>query len=238
MLTRFLVAVLGAFTFAASAHAQNLVVNGDFESGFSGWTTWQVSSVFWNGAWIQSNDCDIWVPTECPYAGAFSHAQKKGSGSGNAHGGLYQVIDVTPGQRYRVSGQWSGGVTGNAAGNATWWEVVVFDGVVDGTIIDAGTRPQDAQVARRTIDNLPLNGVFQFDWEGFGTTFVALSSQVTLVLKAGSFSTFDAASYHDEIVLVAAPVVPVPVGAPWMLVLAALGLVAGAWRPIRMRARR
>lgn len=238
MLNRFLAAVLGVLTFAASAHAQNLVVNGDFEGGFSGWTTWSVSNGFWNGVWIQSNDCDIWVPTVCPLAGAVSHAQKKGSGAGNAHGGLFQVIDVTPGQRYRVTGQWSGGVTGNAAGNATWWEVVVFDGVVDATIIDAGTRPQDAQVAKRTIDNLALNGVFQFDWEGFGTTFVAQSPQVTLVLKAGSFFTFDAASYHDQIALVADPVVPVPVDAPWMLVLAALSLVVVARRPILARAQR
>ena len=238
MLNRFLAVVLGLLTFVASAHAQNLVVNGDFEGGFSGWTTWQVSNGFWNGVWIQSNDCDIWVPTVCPYAGAISHAQKKGSGSGNAHGGLFQVIDVAPGQRYRVSGQWSGGVTGNAAGNATWWEVVVFDGVVDASIIDAGTRPQDTQVAKRTMDNLSLNGVFQFEWEAFGTTFVAQSSQVTLVLKAGSFSTFDAASYHDQIALVAVPVVPVPVDAPWMLVLAALGLAAAAWRTILARARR
>jgi len=80
--------------------------------------------------------------------------------------------------------------------------------------------------------------VFQFDWEGFGTTFVPQSSQVTLVLKAGSFSTFDAASYHDQIALIAAPVVPVPINAPWMLVLAALGLVAAAWRPFLARARR
>ena len=114
----------------------------------------------------------------------------------------------------------------------------MFDSVVDASIIDAGTRPQDTQVAKRTMNDLPLNGVFQFDWEGFGAAFVAKSAQVTVVLKAGSFSTFDAASYHDQIALVAAPVVPVPVDAPWMLVLAALGLVAAAWRPIVARARR
>ena len=227
---RLVAVLLGALSLTASANAQNLVVNGDFESGLAGWTTWQAPPGFWDGTWIQSNDCDIWVPTVCPFAGTTSHAQKKGSGGGNTHGGLYQVIDVTPGTRYRVSGQWSGGVTGNAAGNATWWEVVVFDGVVDAATIDAGTRPQDAQIAQRSVGDLAQNGVFQFQWEPFGGAFVAQSPQVTLVLKAGSFYTFDAASYHDQVALIAEPVVAVPANAPWMLVLAALAMLAVAAR--------
>lgn len=182
------------------ANAQELVVNGDFEAGLSGWTVWNTPPTpFWNGVWLQSNDCDIWVPTVCPYAGTTSHSQKKGSGAGNAHGGIYQQITVQPGRQYRISGQWSGGVTGNAPGNATWWEVVAYDGIVDDSIIDQGLRPQDQLVDKIERIDLGNNEVFQFQWQPFSGVITAASGTVTLAFKQGSFSTFDAASYHDDV---------------------------------------
>lgn len=211
---------------ATSVRAQNLVANGNFESGLASWTTWSAApSGFWDGVWLQSNDCDIWVPTNgCPYQGAISHAQKKGSGAGNAHGGLYQVVSVTPGRSYRVTGAWSGGVTGNVAGNnGSWWEVTVFDGVVSDAIIDAGVRgPQDVVIAKREANNLAHNGVFQFQWETFGGTFTAQSGTVTLALKTGSYSTFDAAGYHDQIsVAEIVPAAAVPATSGWGIALLA-----------------
>lgn len=211
-----------ALAFAGSAGAQNLLTNPDFESGLTGWTTW-VAPVngFWTGSWIHSNDCDIWVPpSACPFGGAgISHAQKKGSGGGNAHGGLYQVITVVPGQTYRVSGVWSGGVTGNIAdNNGTWWEVTVYDGAVSDAVIDQAPGPNDQLIAKREINNLANNGVFQFDWEPFSDTFVAQSNQVTVALKTGSFFTLDAAGYHDNLSMVAVPTVPA-VGGPGLLIL-------------------
>ncbi|MFA6955134.1 MAG: hypothetical protein WC538_04595 [Thermoanaerobaculia bacterium] len=186
------------------AAAQNLVTNPDFESGLTGWTVWTAPpNGFWLGSWIHSNDCDIWVPTTCPYGGSgISHAQKKGSGGGNTHGGLYQQIAVQAGRQYRVSGVWSGGVTGNIAGNnGTWWEVVVYDGAVTDAVIDQAPGPQDAPIAKREANNLANNGVFQFDWEPFSGIFTAQSGTVTLALKTGSYFTYDAAGYHDNIAL-------------------------------------
>lgn len=72
--------------------------------------------------WQHANDCDIWVPAPGPYGGTgTSHSLKKGAGSGNAHGGIYQVLTVVPGAIYQVSGVWSGGATGNEDDNVSWW---------------------------------------------------------------------------------------------------------------------
>lgn len=191
---------------ASLVEAQNLVTNPGFESGLTGWNVWSAPpSAFWNGSWIHSNDCDIWVPTPCPLAGTLSHAQKKGSGGGNTHGGLYQQIGVIPGRQYRVSGSWSGGATGNAAGNATWWEIVAYDGSVTDAVIDQAPGVNDALIAKRDVANLAQNGVFQFNWESFSGVFTARSATVTLALKTGSFFTFEAAGYHDDISMVLLP---------------------------------
>jgi hypothetical protein len=217
------------------ARAQELVVNGDFESGLAGWTIWSAPvTPFWSGVWLHSNDCDIWVPTICPYAGTTSHAQKKGSGTSNAHGGIYQQIAVQAGRQYRLSGQWSGGVTGNAAGNATWWEVVAYDGVVDDSIIDQGLRPQDQLVDKIERVDLANNEVFQFQWQPFSGVITATSDTVTLAFKQGSFFTFDAAAYHDDISMMAlgeplAPVRELPaLGRETIAFLLALLAIAGS----------
>jgi len=239
-IAHWLVAIVSVFVVGApGVQAQNLVSNGGFESGLTGWSTWTVSNGFWNGSWIHSNDCDIWVPTNgCPLTGTISHAQKKGSGGGNTHGGLYQTISVVPGRDYAVTGNWSGGATGNVAGaNGSWWEVVVFDGAVNDAIIDAGTRPQDVQIVKREANNLGNNAVYQFQWEPFAGVFTARSSTVTLVLKAGSFSTFDAAAYHDNLSVVAlAPPIATPTLTPaWLVALALLLAGSAAWLRLRRR---
>ncbi|TGD72514.1 hypothetical protein E4634_13355 [Mangrovimicrobium sediminis] len=222
-----------ALFLCAPAGAQNLLNNGDFESGLTGWTTWNAPpSAFWDDTWNHSNDCDIWVPTNgCPYAGTTSHAQKKGSGSGNAHGGLLQTISVTPGETYSVSGLWSGGTTGNLDGNnGTWWEINVFDGVPSEAQIDSGLGPQDVLIAKQEANNLASGGVFQFQWEAFSGSFTAASDTVTLVLKTGSFYTLAAAGYHDDLVVeAAAAAVAEPVPAlPPMLLAALAALLGGA----------
>ena len=203
--SRWLLGAAATLLFTSAVSAQNLVSNGNFEAGLSGWTTWTVSNGFWNGQWIHANDCVIWIPTNgCPFEGTTSHSQKKGSGAGNTHGGIYQTFAVEPGRQYIVTGQWSGGVTGNVAGaNGSWWEVVMYDGVVNDAIIDQGVRPQDVLIAKREINNLGNNEVFQFQWQPYSGVFTAQSGTVTLAFKAGSFSTFDAAAYHDSVSVIA-----------------------------------
>lgn len=221
----FAFGLIGILAFSISAQAQNAVQNGDFENGLTGWSIWSAPPGFWSDSWIHSNDCDIWVPTNgCPLAGGVSHAQKKGNDAPNAHGGIYQVIAVVPGNHYRVGGNWSGGVTGNVAGNnGTWWEVVVYDGIVDDATIDAGLRPQDVLIAKREVSNLGNGEPFQFQWESFDGGFTAQSNSVTLAFKVGSFSTFEAAGYHDEISVEAVPALPIPtLSSLWLLLLAVL----------------
>ena len=230
-----LLVVFLLFASISSAQDQDLVNNGNFEAGLAGWTEWAAApNNFWNGVWIQSNDCDIWVPTNgCPFAGTTSHAQKKGSGAGNAHGGLTQVLAVESGRTYDVSGQWSGGVTGNLAGNnGTWWEIAVYEGLVDNATIDAGLRPQDTLISKREVNNLGNQEVFQFQWEAFSGSFTAQSNTVTLVLKTGSFYTADAAAYHDDIEVIAQPLAaPIPVNSSVALVLLmALMMLLGMYR--------
>lgn len=237
-LRRIMIVLLLSFSGIGYAHAQNLVQNGNFESGLSGWTVWAASSGFWDGSWNHANDCDIWVPTNgCPYSGTTSHAQKKGSGGGNTHGGLRQTLTVIPGVTYRVSGVWSGGVTGNVAGNnGSWWEVAVFEGVPSDATIDTGLRPEDTLIAKRERNNLGNNEVFQFQWEPFSGSFRAQSDTVTLVLKAGSYFTLDAAAYHDEINVTAEPT-SIPTLGPLGLVLLALSVPAAALAIRRRRVR-
>ena len=91
----------------------NLVKNGDFENGSTGWTEWS-SPGAWVGDAVFEHDyaslCDIWVPSPYPYEGNNTHCQKLGDDY--VHGGIYQVINVTKGKKYKVTGQWSGGVGG------------------------------------------------------------------------------------------------------------------------------
>ncbi len=220
---------------AGTAGAQNLLVNPDFEAGLTGWSTWVAPDTgFWTGSWIHSNDCDIWVPpSACPYgASGTSHAQKKGSGAGNTHGGLYQVIAVQAGQRYNVSGVWSGGVTGNLDNNnGTWWEVVVYDGVVGDAVIDQAPGPLDALIGKKEINNLANNEVFQFDWEPFSGDFIAQSNTVTVALKTGSYFTYDAAGYHDDLSVTLVPPTQIPsMSNLGLMMLAILLATAGAWK--------
>jgi hypothetical protein len=230
-LTHFCLLIACGLAFCGPANAQNLITNGDFESGLGGWTAWSASSAFWSGSWLQSNDCDIWVPTNgCPFAGTISHAQKKGGDTPNAHGGLFQTITVTPGETYTVFGQWSGGVTGGSnPSNGTWWEIAVYDGVPTEAEIDAGLGAQDILIAKKEANGLAFREVYQFQWEPFSGQFTPASSSVTLVLKTGSYNTIDAAAYHDDIVI--SQVLPemVPATSPTLLAALATLLSLAAW---------
>ena len=213
--------------FALSAHAQNLVSNGDFEAGLADWTIWSAPDTgFWSSNWIHANDCDIWVPTNgCPNEGSISHSQKKGTDARNAHGGIYQVLSVEAGESYTVSGNWSGGVTGRESFNATWWEVVVYDGAVSDAVIDQAPGPQDTLIAKREVTNLEDGQVFQFQWEPFSGQFVAPSDTVTLAFKQGSLDTFEAAAYHDAISVTSNRIPSIPTLSTFAL-LVLLGLFA------------
>jgi len=88
---------------------ENLVKNGNFESGISDWIEWSKIPVV-NGSWTThefehdyDHDSVTWPPVPYPYDGEHTHCQKVGGN--NVHGGLYQVINVIKGKKYAVSGE-------------------------------------------------------------------------------------------------------------------------------------
>jgi len=183
--------------------AANLVKNGNFEGGSSEWTEWSSTQPWVGGALFEhdyANGSDIWTPEPYPYDGVHTHSQRKGIT--NIHGGLYQVINVTKGRRYTVSGQWSGGIGGLVLDSntlAAWYEVIIYDGVASAAQIDAGVEANDVTIAKKTHEG---NSVYSFGWETFSGTFTAKSNQITLALKTGKVGDWDAiAAYHDNILL-------------------------------------
>lgn len=198
----------------SEVYAQNLVDNGGFESGATGWTEWD--SPPWPVGWTTDvflhtyyTDCvgAIFIPgSRCVYAGSRSYRQERGTN--NIHGGIYQVIDVVPGEKYEVSGYWSGGVGGDVNNNndVAWFEVTAYQGTVGADIIDAAPRPQDIIIAKKEYTG--LSGTVEFDWEPFSAspwaggdgTFVAEGSTVTLAIKVGKVGQWNyMAGYVDNI---------------------------------------
>jgi len=150
----------------SGVYALNLVTNGDFESGSTGWTEWNSLGIWTTGNFehYYYSDCTgaIFIPDPCVYAGNQSHRQQVGTQ--NVHGGIYQVIDVIPGKKYRVSGYWSGGVGGadNNNNDFAWFEVTIYQGTAGVDIIDVSPRPQDVIIAKK--DYTDLNDTVIFNW--------------------------------------------------------------------------
>jgi len=179
----------------------DLLKNGNFESGSDGWTEWN-GGLGWATDTFEhdyASGSDIWAPYPYPYEGTHTHSQRKGVN--NIHGGIYQVIDVTKGRKYTVSGEWSGGIGGlvpNSNTIAAWFEVTVYDGVASVDQIDAGPSDNDVTIIKRTHED--STEVYSFGWETFSGTFTAKSNQVTLALKTGRLGDWDAiAAYHDNL---------------------------------------
>lgn len=197
--------------------AQNLIVNGDFEAGSTGWTAWDNSGFGWGGGPFTHRyapNCTLWIPTPYPFSGTNTHCQE--SGTQNIHGGLFQVVTVVPGKSYDVSGQWSGGVNGlynTTTLQFSWFEIIVYDGAVPVTTIDAGPGVNDVQIAKEEFNNASAGAFFSFGPEGFNGTFIAQSNQVTLAFKTGRYNANQSdaiATYHDNISITLTPPPPPP----------------------------
>lgn len=202
----FKLIMLVFFINGSVAWGANLVKNGNFEAGKDGWTEWSNQS--WaTGVFAHDyvNGSTVWSPEPYPYDGEHTHSQSYGGN--NIHGGLYQVINVTKGRKYTVSGQWSGGVGGLVPDSKTiaaWFEFTIYDGVASVAQIDAAPGDNDVTLAKReySYDGITGKSVYSFGWETFEGTFTAQSNQVTLALKTGRLGDWDAiAAYHDNILV-------------------------------------
>lgn len=200
--TSFMLIFFLGVCFAGFARGENLVQNGNFEDGNTGWTEWNSPQGWVNGTFEHdyASGSDVWIPDPYPYAGGHTHSQRKGVA--NIHGGLYQVINVMQGKKYTITGQWSGGIGGlvpNSNTAAGWYEVVIYDGIANPDRIDAAPGPDDVTIAKITHAG---TSVFSFGWQTYSGSFTARSNQVTLALKTGKVGDWDAiAAYHDDILI-------------------------------------
>ena len=209
----------------------NLVDNGDFEAGSTGWTEWSST-----GGWTThtfghdyGSGGTIWIPSPYPLDSA-THSQQ--CGGELIHGGLFQVIDVSPGETYSVSGEWAGGV-GNVSSSGTqtaWFEITIYDGAATVAQIDAApVPPNDVVIAKRENNS---TYPYEFNWEPFSGQFTAQSAQVTLALKTGKVGDWDyIGAYHDNIAI--APPPPIPTMTEWGMVIFTLLLTVSAFWYIR-----
>jgi len=97
---------------------ENLMVNGDFEAGATGWQEWRAP---WGSGetWEFDNTEPGHLGTQCLRLS-----------SGHASFGVYQEVQVTPGKTYRIDAYWKGQKLA-VDGADNWYEVLILDGPWD-----------------------------------------------------------------------------------------------------------
>jgi uncharacterized repeat protein (TIGR03803 family)/probable HAF family extracellular repeat protein len=138
----------------------DIAVNGTFTDGIAGWTAIDMAAA--TGTLMADWD----APFGNPPGAAYLMCDLSG-GDVDGHF-LCQVLPVTPGNRYKLSGQWTGDMTIVAGTETTWANIVVT--------FEAGTDPAgwhltepDALMYRKalgsTLQNIDPNGIW--GWEEF-----------------------------------------------------------------------
>ncbi len=176
----------------------NLVVNGDWSSGETGWTRWRApwgSGEQWN---VTSNGL---IPPE----GTASF------GDGVGSWGWFQRIPVSGPGPYEVSADWAGDINGNA-----WAEVMFFsctEGQTDAEVISRIDIGNVADIAFKK-DSWGMNPPTAWGWEsaslskhpsGNGGDIDATCAEVVVALKLGSQSNASRWTSWDNIMVVPEP---------------------------------
>ena len=185
---------------AGPAAAQNLLTNGDFETGdLTGWTAWQG----WGTGITRTADV-----AEPGRLGAYC---LKLSAAAFANFGVYQEVPVTPGRTYRIDAYWRGVCNSNQ----TWYEILLIDGPY--SIEAAINTPRPNFMYAYDIPELPPP-VPSFGWiwaHDQNTTPVdeqwpehddgkrtATGNTMTVVLKAGTNGFTSVSAFFDDVSLV------------------------------------
>lgn len=92
----------------------NLLVNGSFESGADGWTSWKAG-------WGSGEEYDF-ASTEPGHAG--NACLRLGGSAVASSFGVYQQVSVSPGKTYRIDAYWKG----RKLADSNWFEVLLIDG--------------------------------------------------------------------------------------------------------------
>ncbi len=186
----------------------NLLMNGTFENGLTGWSSWQSS---WSGGNTAT------VTAEAGYGGGngLKLSITSVAWAPGASFGVYQQVSVTPGQTYKLDGMWKGM---NGSGN--WFEIILIDGAFN---VDQADDP--AVVFNNVVTGYDSNAAFgypapaSFGWQSFASTYnqevspyisngtrTATGNTMTVVLKIGSYGNpIKPSAYFDDITLTAVP---------------------------------
>lgn len=189
---------------------ENLLANGDFEQGETGWTKWWAPwGTAGNSGW---NFTDPNVPP-----GGGQNCLRLGNASTNCSFGVYQQVTVEPGKTYRLDCQWKG----RRLGEMNWFEVLLLDGpwsIVQADSGDPITVVEPNYMYAYDNNTYPFQGAIgtafgwiwthrqyapparEVDWNNRLGRRKASGNVMTVVLKAGTTGT-GVEAYFDNVIL-------------------------------------
>ncbi len=187
--------LLAGMSLATQAAAQNLVLNGDFETGLS--TPWRTFQASWSSGISRTYNA-----TEPGRLGNYCLKLHGGSGSF----GVYQEVATVPGRRYKIDAYWKG----MKVGDPVWFEIILIDGPFSMAAADDNPQPNFMYAfdpAPGSFDWVwahSLNGTAADRNQRYGVR-TASGTKMTVVLKTGGFNGMDAFFDNVSLVRVAAP---------------------------------
>jgi uncharacterized protein (DUF362 family) len=186
----------------ASFLGPNLLTNGDFEAGATGWINWKTT---WG-----SGDVYDFANTE---PGCLGNACLKLGGTATATSfGVYQQVTVVPGKTYRIDGYWKG----RKLADNNWFEILLIDGPFSLQQADDPTYVKATFMFAYDNSTYGLPGgvgatfgwiwshhqfappLSQVDWNNRLGRRIAAGNTMTVVLKVGSTGG-GAEAWFDEI---------------------------------------
>ncbi|MHB9038584.1 MAG: hypothetical protein ACYC64_18185 [Armatimonadota bacterium] len=194
--------IIGGYTYIYQ-DGQNMVINGDFETGdLTGWTTWNTT---WGGPY----DPSLW-DVQSGVKNSGTYALHMGGPTGCW--GIYQIVDVVPGRSYALNATWKGN------GDHDWIEIQLANG--DNCLAD-GFAIQEGRITARVVwpdyqlaSNNGHPDPQPFDWQaipGSGywdpastNVLVATGTTMTVEVKVGA-TPGSVDGYFDDISVVEVP---------------------------------
>lgn len=194
---------------AVAVLGSDLLTNGDFEDGETGWTTWRAD-------WGTNDVCDFNNPNVSPMGG--TRCLRLGNSVTNSSFGVYQQVAVTPGKTYRLDCEWKG----KRLGTSNWWEVILVDGPFDMDQADNGPIVEKNYMFAYDDVTYGFPGAIgtsfgwiwthnqyappkdQVDWNHRRGRRKATGNIMTVILKAGSYDddpTTGVEAYFDNVTL-------------------------------------